>query len=211
MYTTREIKTFWFVLLVGLMLLMPMVAFAHCDTLDGPVVGDARTALATGTVTPVLKWVRAEDSAAITTAFNQTLAVRKLSPEAKTLADNYFFETLVRLHRAGEGAPYTGLKPEGAVDPIIVIADKAITDGKADPLVAEVTAVVTQGVRERLDRVIEARKHMNDSVEAGRVYVAAYVEYVHYIEALHQVAAGTAAHDAINGGTPEGHDHVAAK
>jgi hypothetical protein len=137
--------------------------------------------------------------------------VRKLSPEAKILADNYFFETLVRMHRAGEGAPYTGLKPAGAVEPIIAAADKAIADGKADPLITEVTDVVAHGIRERLDRVVEARKHMNDSVEAGRTYVAAYVEYVHYIEALHQVATGATGHDEKEAGTPEGHGHEAAK
>jgi hypothetical protein len=43
--------------------------------------------------------------------FTKTLAVRKQSKEAKELADMYFFETLVRIHCAGEGAPYTGLKP----------------------------------------------------------------------------------------------------
>jgi hypothetical protein len=172
-------------------------------------VGDARTALNTGNVTPVLKWVRAEDSAAITTAFNQTLAVRKLSLEAKSLADNYFFETLVRIHRAGEGAPYTGLKLAGAVNPIIAAADKAIADGKTESLVTEVTSAVTQGIHERLDRVIKARKHMNDSVEAGRAYVAAYVEYVHYIEALHQVATGASGHEEKEAGTSAGHGHEA--
>jgi hypothetical protein len=34
--------------------------FAHCDTLDGPVVAAARQALQQRDVTPVLKWVNAE-------------------------------------------------------------------------------------------------------------------------------------------------------
>jgi hypothetical protein len=41
------------------------------------------------------------------------LCVRTLDLEAKALADRYFFETLVRLYRAGEGAAYKGLKPAG--------------------------------------------------------------------------------------------------
>lgn len=198
----------WFALLVGALLFAPVSAFAHCDTLDGPVVGDARAALDAGNVTPVLKWVRADDVAAITAAFDRTLAVRKLGPEAKTLADMYFFETLVRIHRAGEGAPYTGLKPAGAVEPVIAAADQAIVAGKADPLVAEVTGAVAHGIRARLERVAAARAHMNDSVEAGRAYVAAYVDYVHYIEAVHQAAAGGAAHGEPAAGAPEalGHD-----
>ena len=80
-------------------------AAAHCDTLDGPVVADARTALAQGNVAPVLKWVRPADEKEIRTAFARTTAVRNLSPEAEILADLYFFEALVRIHRAGEGAP----------------------------------------------------------------------------------------------------------
>ena len=35
-------------------------AFAHCDTLDGPVVKTARAALEKGDVTPILKWVTNE-------------------------------------------------------------------------------------------------------------------------------------------------------
>ena len=94
---------------ISIALLAPRLASAHCDTLDGPVVKTAAKALETGKVAPVLAWVKAEDEAAIKTAFAETLAVRKLGPAAKELADRYFFETAVRLHRAGEGASYTGL------------------------------------------------------------------------------------------------------
>src|SRR5512139_3206249 len=92
---------------------IPMEAFGHCDGLDGPVVTAAKAALETGKVEPVLIWVQNRDEDEIKKAFQKTLAVRKLNPEARELADYYFFETLVRIHRAGEGAPYTGLKPAG--------------------------------------------------------------------------------------------------
>ena len=43
------------------------------------------------------------------------------------MADLYFFETVVRVHRAGEGAAYNGLKPAGLDEgPVIPIAEKAI-------------------------------------------------------------------------------------
>ena len=87
--------------------------YAHCDGMDGPVVKAAQAALAKGDVNLVLIWVRKNDETEIRQAFERTVNVRKLSPEAKELADTYFFETLVRIHRAGEGAPYTGLKPAG--------------------------------------------------------------------------------------------------
>lgn len=122
----------------GIVLLFTVLsenAFAHCDTLDGPVVQTARTALEKGDVTPLLKWVQADDEKEIRTAFQKTLAVRTKGAEAKELADMYFFETLVRIHRAGEGAPYTGLKPGEAVDPAIALADRALETGSVDKLV----------------------------------------------------------------------------
>jgi hypothetical protein len=75
--------------------------------MDGPVVNTARMALEKGEVTPVLKWVRKKDEDEIKEQFQKTLIDRKQGKEAKELADRYFFETLVSLRRAGEGAPFT--------------------------------------------------------------------------------------------------------
>lgn len=173
---------------------LPMTARAHCDALDGPVVTEARAALEKGDVAPVLKWVRATDEAEVRAAFDKTRTVRALGPEAKSLADTYFFETLVRIHRAGEDAPYTGLKPAGQVAPAVAAADKALATGKADPLVKAITEEVAQGIRARFAHVREAKQHKDESVAAGRAYVAAYVEYVHYVEGLHAAIAGPAHH-----------------
>src|SRR6185436_12937943 len=85
-------------------------AFAHCDTLDGPVVAAARQALDQNNPNLVLIWVSKDNESEIKTAFDKALAVRKLNPAAKEMADTYFFETLVRVHRQAEGAPYEGLK-----------------------------------------------------------------------------------------------------
>jgi hypothetical protein len=174
--------------------LAPQAGRAHCDTLDGPVVTAARAALDSGNVTPVLKWVHKPDEDAIRNAFEKTLSVRRLSPQAKALADMYFFETLVRLHRAAEGAPFTGLKPAGAVEPVIAAADKAIENGSLDDLAKEISSLVRDGMRQRFDRVVKAKKGMDRSVEAGREYVEAYVEFVHYVERLHNDALAAAAH-----------------
>lgn len=170
-------------------------ARAHCDTLDGPVVVEARTALEAGDVTPVVKWVRGEDEAEIRAAFAKTLAVRKGSPEAKDLADLWFLETLVRVHRAGEGAPYTGLEPAGGeIDPAVRAADAALVSGSVDALVALVTEAAASGIRERFREVVESKKHAGHNVEAGRAFVAAYVEYVHYAEGLYGVATPAPGH-----------------
>lgn len=185
---------------------IPGIAGAHCDTLDGPVVTTAKAALEKEDVTPVLKWVRKEDEKEIKELFNKTLAVRKQSKEAKELADMYFFETLVRIHRAGEGAPYTGLKKEPA-EPIIAAADKALESGSTDNLVKLVTDAGAKGVRERFEHAKETKKHSDESVEAGRKFVEAYVEFTHYVERLYMDAMGPSGHSRVEEGKAEEHHH----
>lgn len=188
-------KTLLVVMLTFASLALPRTAAAHCDTMDGPVVKAAQAALRTGDVTPILKWVPKADEAQIRALFERTVKVRALSPEARELADNYFFETLVRVHRAGEGEPYTGLKPSGTeVEPGIALADKSLDTGSVDSLINEVTSEVAKGIRQRFTRVQEANKQANESVEAGRRYVATYVEFIHYVENIHQVLSGPASH-----------------
>jgi hypothetical protein len=186
--------------------LAPGRAAAHCDTLDGPVVADARRALAAGDVTPTLKWVRADDEATIRAAFARALAVRPLGAEAQALADQYFFETLVRVHRAGEGAPFDGLKPAGSVAPPVAMADRALDAGSADGLIKPVLAHTEEGIRARFSRALETRTHAGDSVAAGREYVAAYVEFVHYVEAVAAAVHGAGAHGAETA-VPAAHRH----
>jgi hypothetical protein len=173
---------------IGFVLLMtPAKVFGHCDGMDGPVVQAAQRALAKGDVNLVLSWVQANDEAEIRKVFAKTLAVRKLNPEARELADLYFFETLVRIHRAGEGAPYTGLKPAGRdLGPAIPAADKAIETGSVDRLVTMITSESANGIRERFQKVTAAKKFGAEDVNAGRVYMKAYVEFLHYVEGLHE-------------------------
>ncbi len=173
-------------------------AFAHCDSLDGPVIKEAQLALEKGDVTPLLKWITKEHEQDILNAFAQTLAVRTKGKDARELADRFFFETLVRVHRAGEGAPYTGLKPAGTTAPAVAAADKALDAGSVDALSSKIGNAVRDEIRKRFTEVMEKKNHVNDSVEAGREYVAAYVEYVHFVEGIHNMVAKGAAH-AHNG------------
>lgn len=168
--------------------------FAHCDTLDGPVVDQAAKALEKGDVNLVLPWVREKDEAEVIKVFNETSAVRKLGTDARGLADRYFFETLVRIHRAGEGAPYTGLQPAGMVDPAILEADKTLQDGVIEKLIEKVTDQAASGIRQRFKRVMEKKAHAQHSVSAGREYVAAYVDFIHYVERLHADSVGSGGH-----------------
>ena len=187
---------------IGLIvLIMPARLVGHCDGMDGPVVKAAQAALAKGDVNLVLIWVQAQDEAEIRKVFAKTLAVRKLHSEARELADLYFFETLVRLHRAAEGAPYTGLKPSGRdLGPAIPAADEALETGSVDDLVTLITSESAHGIRERFQKVAAAKKFRAEDVDAGRAYVKAYVEFVHYVEGLHQsVQLGSDGHSESSG------------
>lgn len=167
--------------------------WAHCDGLDGPVVTSARQALERDDLNRVLIWVRPENEVEIRAAFNETMAVRKLSPEAQALADRYFFETLVRIHRAGEGAPYTGLKPAGRdLGPAIPAADKAIETGSDEALVLLLTEKLQEGLRTHFKAVIGKKTFSPDDVPAGREYIETYVPFIHYVESMYEAAVRTA-------------------
>jgi hypothetical protein len=163
-------------------------AFAHCDTLDGPVVAAARKALESGNVSLVLVWVKPGDEAEIRRQFEKTQAVRKQSAPARELADMYFFETLVRIHRAGEGAPYTGLKPAGQVELPIAAADRSIASGRLQEVARLISARIEEGLHRSFDAVIEKKGYDAKDVAAGREFTAAYVEYTHYVERLYHAA-----------------------
>lgn len=163
----------------------PNSALAHCDTMDGPVVKAAQRALQAKNVNLVLIWVQEKDEAAIRQAFRQTLAVRSLNSEARDLADRYFFETLVRLHRAGEGEPFTGVEPAGTdLGPIIRGADKALQNNALEPLLRLFPAAATTEIRIRFKDVIAKKAYHENDVAAGREYVKAYVSFLHYLEHL---------------------------
>jgi hypothetical protein len=196
---------------LSLLTLSSRIALAHCDTLDGPVVKDARVALDSKDVAAVLKWIAPDKEKEIREAFQQALTVRALGTEARTLADRFFFETLVRVHREGEGVPYAGLKPAGTeVDPGIAASDKALETGSIDPLAKMLATKVDKGLRERYARAAAARTRASESVEKGREYVAAYVAFMHYAERLNADASADPTHPGQDPGTAatERKEHV---
>lgn len=188
--TARNLSLF--VVTAALLLGSAGHAAAHCDTLDGPVIQDARKALESRDVTPVLKWVREKDEKAIGAAFAEALGARGTKNAAE--AENRFFATLVKVHRAGEGAPFTGLKPAGAVEPAVAAADKALAGGSPDTVVNLVTDAVAHGIKERFARAAATYRHKDESVAAGREFVEAYTAYTHYVERLHLDAIADAGH-----------------
>lgn len=178
--------------------LAPRPALAHCDTMDGPVVKAAQRALETSDVRVALVWVMPAGEAEVRDAFARTLKVRDLGPDARALADRAFFETLVRVHRAGEGEPFTGLKPAGTeADPAVHAADHALETASLAELDRLVRSAVSDGLRERFEAALAARAAAKPGdVDSGRHAVAAYVAFIHYAEAVHAAAAGHHAAEA---------------
>ncbi len=177
------------------LLFAPAKVFGHCDGMDGPVIKAAQAALQSSNVNLVLLWVKNDDEQLIRQAFAQALEVRKLSPSAKELADRYFFETLVRVHRAGEGAPYTGLKPAGRdLGPAIPAADRAIEQGSAKNVEKLLGDALITGIHKHFHALMKAKNYNQNNIEEGREYVAQYVAWVHYINGIDQAAAAAAVH-----------------
>lgn len=167
-------------------------ALAHCDALDGPVVKAAMRALDTRQIAHVLVWVQEPHEADVRQAFERTIAVRALSAEGKALADHYFFETVVRLHRTSEGEPYTGLKPAGLdLGPAIPAADKALSQVDVDPVAKLIGAAIDRGLRQRFAAAVAARRFDQTDVRAGRDAVEAYINFLHYVERLYAAASAT--------------------
>ena len=164
---------------VGFFALTPARALAHCDGLDGPVVKAAQRALETRNPALVLIWVQEQDEPEIRKAFEQTLAVRALSSQARELADRFFFETLVRVHRAGEGAPFTGLKPAGRdLGPAIPAADEAVRVGSVEPVRHLLTVAIQERLRQQFGEVMATRTFEPDDVTAGMPVRVMFQRYV---------------------------------
>lgn len=170
--------------LAATLLLAAPAAEAHCDSVDGPVVVDAKAALAKADLAPVLKWITAAQEPAVREAFRRTLSVRTLGADAREVADTAFFETLVRLHRESEGAPYTGLKQGGTQAAFIGILDSALTTGTVDEFAKLVGEHAAAKVKEKFALALEAKKRAEASPADGRAYVAAYVDLMHSTQAI---------------------------
>lgn len=178
----------------------PGALLAHCDSLDGPVVTAAKAALESGNAGPVLAWVQKDDEAAVKAAFLKAREARKAGGAAAEVADLWFFETLVRVHRAGEGAPYTGLRPAGSAEEIVKELDASIEKGDIRELSQKMGGHVERAIGEKFSALLPLKKEADKSVEKGRAYVGVYVEFMHYVEGIVKAVHGGAHHAAAKDG-----------
>lgn len=171
-------------------------ATAHCDAEDGPVAQAARRALEAGSVLPALPFAPEAAEAEIARAFAQASAVRALGPEARALADRHFTETLVRLHRAGEGAPYAGLRPAGLDQgPAIPAAEWVLASRDAGPLADLLGRALRTQLEARLDRAQALPAPGTDPVNpaevaSARSRVSAAFAFIGWVEGLHRAIEG---------------------
>lgn len=171
-------------------------AEAHCDSVNGPVVGAAELALAKGDVKLVLPYVQPDAEKELTAAFDQAMKVRKQGGAAQQLAETYFYETAVRLHRVGEGAAYTGLKYEADFGPALAAADQALQTNSAKAVNKVLVDAVNEGVAAKFKAVQDARANAQKlgTVQAHRERAEAELIFEKYVLELHSAATGQAAH-----------------
>ena len=193
--TDRSIRTKMRSILLAMVFMLTSISgFAHCDSYDGPVIKDALTALDENNVELVLKWIDSHQEQEVIALFNKTYKLRDGDIEVYTIVEKHFLETLVRLHRETEGAPFTGLKPAGSMTPLVEMADRSIETNSMKEVSKTVTTHLEEVLRERYAKVMELSKTKDNSVEEGREYVHAYVEYTHTLEALEHILHGEFAH-----------------
>ena len=145
----------------------------HCDSLDGPVVVAALKALEAKDVNLILSYVPEDGEQEVIDAFNKVLPLREQT-EIAEVVDLYFFEIVVRVHRLGEGEPYTGLKPAGLSEgPVVPVAEQAIETGSPDKLLQLLTEIVQTQVKKRFDRITALQNHADGPVVEAREYVEA--------------------------------------
>lgn len=163
---------------ITLMTIMTEKASAHCDTMDGPAVQDGRIALETGNINYAYKWIFEDFEKELKEIFDLSLKARRLGADAREAADRWFLENLVRIHRAGEGASYDGLKPSGtALDPKVIAADESISLGNMSPIKGLVTMEEYHLLEEKFNRAIALKDYDINDVKAARAYVEAYVTF----------------------------------
>lgn len=192
----KSLKSFVVLSLIALFSLIgTQQASAHCDSFDGPALIDAAKALETNNVELIKKWILAEDEAVVVPLFHKTYSLKDGDAEVYEIVKTHFYETFVRLHREMEGATFTGLKPAGTTAHITVMSDKALENGNFEGLLAALNKHVNGQLTEKYEKTAALYRVKDRSVEDGRAYVAAYVDYTHAVEAVHDILEGGGHHN----------------
>jgi hypothetical protein len=99
------------------------------------------------------------------------------------------------VRRAVHRAQPAGWEPAA----LVAAADRVLEDGQIGALADSVTAHIGRALRDKYGRVKALEGFAAADVDAARRYVAAYVDYTHFLERLH--------HQLHGGGPGAGHQH----
>lgn len=190
---SKGIKFGALALLGSLMLIFstPLAAQAHCDSADGPVVTAAKQALEKNDVNLAFPYVGPQYEKEVAIAFDKAMAGGTAGGEAKAVAEIYFAETTVRLHRATENAPYNGIQPAGQnYGPALPAAEKAIETGNTEELKKVLNEAVSKQVDEQYRNVTAKKVEPNASVNDKRESIEAQFGFEKYALGLYESAMG---------------------
>lgn len=196
-YPMKFSRFFRWPLLLMFVFLGQQPALAHCDRENGPVAMAAKEALKAGNFDRILIWVGEEQEQELREKFQQSLQVFNTGGNAAELAEKYFMETAVRLHRAAEGMPFEGLKPASPNPPDIKAAEKALETGNFEPVKELLCRALEKESMKWFEKARASAENKEESIAAGREWVDHYVKYIVYIHKLYQT---------IHAGPPHGVD-----
>ncbi len=190
-------KAFFLLLIVMFLFTGSPDVYAHCDRENGPVAVSAKDALRTGDFDKIVIWVGEDQEEELREKFQQSVEVFQHGGKSAQLAEKYFMESAVRLHRAAEGMPFEGLKPAGPNPPDIESAEKALETGDFEPVKVLLCQKLEEEALKWFRETRSKAENKSESVAAGRAWVDHYVKYITYIHSLYQ---------AIEAGPPHGVD-----
>ncbi|MFX1470697.1 MAG: DUF6448 family protein [Promethearchaeota archaeon] len=155
--------------------------------MDGPVVMAAKNALSQKNINLILPWVPEEAEEELEVMFKRTLTIREKGEESAELADHWFFENTVRLHRMGEGKGFTGLKPAGLDwGPIVPKADKAIENEDPNEVIDFIKKTIEDKLREKFQKIIDQKNYDKNDVKKARKYVHAMLDFTLFSNHLYK-------------------------
>lgn len=176
-------RIIFLVIFLSVILFSQNQTFAHCDTMDWPVILSAKKSLETKNPNYFLIWVQKKDEPIILEEFNKTLSLRQTNPENLESIDKNFFESLVKIHREWEWAEYTWLKPAGSItNPVVILWDKSFETKNSSELEEYFSKNITNQIKNRFQEVIEKQNYALDDIEAWREYIAEYITFLHWAE-----------------------------
>ncbi len=176
-------RIIFFITLICVILFTQNQTFAHCDTMDWPVIMAARKSLETKNPNYFLIWVQKKDETIILEEFNKALSQRQTNPENSENIDKKFFESLVKIHREWEWAEYTWLKPAWSItNPVVILWDKSFETKNSSELEEYFSKNITNQIKNRFQEVIEKQNYALNDIEAWREYIAEYITFLHWAE-----------------------------